>query len=328
MSVADIIIKSTGAYVPERVLSNHDLEKMVDTSDEWITTRTGIKTRHIADDNQATSDMATEAAKIALKKADLKPKDLDLILVGTVSPDMFFPSTACLVQSKIGAEHAAAFDLNAACSGYIYSLVIAAQFLNNGSYRNTLIIGAEKLSSFLNWEDRTTCVIFADGAGASVILPSDGSSQLLAFDMGVDGSWGDQLNVPAGASALPASEETVRNKLHSIKMNGNAIFKVAVNKMRETFNISMEKAGLSVEDITLVIPHQANVRIIESLRSFLKLPKEKVFINIDKYGNTSSASIPIALSEAEQQGLIKRGDIVGFAAFGGGLTWASAIIRY
>jgi len=328
MSVANIIIKSTGAYVPERVLSNHDLEKMVDTSDEWITTRTGIKTRHIADDNQATSDMATEAAKIALKKADLKPKDLDLILVGTVSPDMFFPSTACLVQSKLGAEHAAAFDLNAACSGYIYSLVIASQFLKNGSYRNTLIIGAEKLSSFLNWEDRTTCVIFADGAGASVILPSDGSSQLLAFDMGVDGSWGDQLNVPAGASALPASEETIRNKLHSIKMNGNAIFKVAVNKMRETFSISMEKAGLSVEDITLVIPHQANVRIIESLRSFLKLPKEKVFINIDKYGNTSSASIPIALSEAEQQGLIKRGDIVGFAAFGGGLTWASAIIRY
>ncbi len=328
MSVANIMIKSTGMYVPERVLSNHDLEKMVETSDEWITTRTGIRTRHIAADDQATSDMATEAAKIALKKADLKVQDLDLIIVGTVSPDMFFPSTACLVQSKLGADHAAAFDLNAACSGYIYALVIASQFLKNGSYKNVLIIGAEKLSSFLNWEDRTTCVIFADGAGASVVLPSDGSSKLLAFDMGVDGSWGDQLNVPAGASALPASEETVRKRLHSIKMNGNAIFKVAVNKMRETFNISMKKAGLSVEDISLVIPHQANVRIIEALRSFLKLPKEKVFINIDKYGNTSSASIPIAFSEAEQQGLIKRGDIIGFAAFGGGLTWASAIIEY
>ncbi len=328
MSVTNIMIKSTGMYVPERVLSNHDLEKMVETSDEWITTRTGIRTRHIAANNQATSDMATEAAKIALKKADLKPQDLDLLIVGTVSPDMFFPSTACLVQSKLGADHAAAFDLNAACSGYIYALVIASQFLNNGSYKNVLIIGAEKLSSFLNWEDRATCVIFADGAGASVVLPSDGSSKLLAFDMGVDGSWGDQLNVPAGASALPASEETVRNRLHSIKMNGNAIFKVAVNKMRETFSISMKKAGLSVEDISLVIPHQANVRIIDALRGFLKLPKEKVFINIDKYGNTSSASIPIALFEAEQQRLIKRGDIIGFVAFGGGLTWASAIIEY
>jgi 3-oxoacyl-[acyl-carrier-protein] synthase-3 len=328
MSVADIMIKSTGAYVPERVLSNHDLEKMVETSDEWITTRTGIRTRHIADENQATSDMAAEAAKIALQKADVHPKDLDLILVGTVSPDMFFPSTACLVQSKLGAEHAAAFDLNAACSGYIYALVIASQFLANGNYRNILVVGAEKLSSFLNWEDRTTCVIFADGAGASVVQPSNGGSQLLSFDMGVDGSWGDQLKVPGGAAALPASEETVRNKLHSIKMNGNAIFKVAVNKMKETFGISMKKAGLSVDDISLVIPHQANVRIIESLRNFLKLPKEKVFVNIDKYGNTSSASIPIALSEAEQQGRIKRGDIVGFAAFGGGLTWASAIIRY
>jgi 3-oxoacyl-[acyl-carrier-protein] synthase-3 len=328
MGVANIMIKSTGAYVPKKVMTNHDLEKIVDTSDEWITTRTGIKTRRIAAENEATSDMACEAAKIALKRAKLHPKDIDLILVATVSPDMFFPSTGCVVQDKLGAKHAAAIDLNAACSGYIYSLVIASNFLENNSYQNALIIGAEKLSSFLNWEDRSTCVIFADGAGASVVVPSNGESKLLAFDLGVDGSYGSQLSVPAGGARLPASEETVKNHLHCIQMNGNAIFKIAVNKMRETFQKSMKKAGITVNDISLVIPHQANLRIIEALRSYLKIPKEKVFVNIDKYGNTSAASIAIALHEAQEQGLIKRGDIIGFAAFGGGLTWGSAIIQF
>ncbi len=326
--MGNIIIKSTGSYLPERELTNFDLEKIVDTTDEWITTRTGIKTRRIAAEDEATSDMAYEAALVALKRAQLDPADIDLILVATVSPDMFFPSTGCIVQNKLGAKNAAAMDLNTACSGWIYSLVIANNFLVTESCRNVLIIGAEKLTSLLNWEDRTTCVIFADGAGANVIMPSDGSSRLLSFDLGVDGSYEKQLNVPAGGSRMPASEKTVREHLHSIHMSGNAIFKIAVNKMRETFQKSMKKAGIKAGDIDLLIPHQANMRIIESLRSFLKLPKEKVYANIDRYGNTSAASIPIALDEAQAKGLVKRGDTIGFAAFGGGLTWASAIIQY
>jgi len=328
MGTTDIMIKSTGAYVPERIMTNFDLEKIVDTSDEWITTRTGIKTRRIAAADESTSDMAYKASLIALERANLKPSDLDLILVATVSPDMFFPSTGCVVQNKLGATNAAAIDLNAACSGYIYALVIASNFLSNNSFKNALIIGAEKLSAFLNWEDRTTCVIFADGAGASIVTPSQGESKLLAYDLGVDGSFGEQLLVPAGGARLPANEDTVKNNLHCIQMNGNAIFKIAVNRMRETFTRSMEKAGITNEDISLVIPHQANLRIIESLRTYLKLPKEKVFVNIDKYGNTSAASIAIAFDEACSQGIIKRGDIVGFAAFGGGLTWGSAIFKF
>jgi 3-oxoacyl-[acyl-carrier-protein] synthase-3 len=328
MGTTNIMIKSTGAYVPEKVMTNSDLEKIVETSDEWITTRTGIKTRRIAAENEATSDMAYEAAKIALERAELSPKDVDLILVATVSPDMFFPSTGCVVQNKLGATKAAAIDLNAACSGYIYALVIASNFLITNSYKNALIIGAEKLSAFLNWEDRSTCVIFADGAGASVVTPSEGESKLLAYDLGVDGSFGDQLSVPAGGARMPASEETVRDHLHSIQMNGNAIFKIAVNRMRETFTKSMKKAGITNDDISLVIPHQANLRIIDSLRTYLKLPKEKVYVNIHKYGNTSAASIAIAFDEACNEGIIKRGDIIGFAAFGGGLTWGSAIIQF
>jgi 3-oxoacyl-[acyl-carrier-protein] synthase-3 len=328
MGTSNIMIKSTGAYVPDRIMTNFDLEKIVDTSDEWITTRTGIKTRRIAADNQSTSDMAYEASRIALERAGMEAEDIDLIIVATVSPDMFFPSTGCLVQNRLGASHAAAIDLNAACSGYIYSLVIANNFLVNGAYKNVLIIGAEKLSAFMNWEDRSTCVIFADGAGASIVTPSDGGSKLLAYDLGVDGSYGEQLLVPAGGARMPATEESVKNRLHFIQMNGNAIFKIAVNRMRETFTKSMEKAGITVDDIALVIPHQANLRIIDSLRTYLKLPKEKVFVNIDKYGNTSAASIAIALDEAHTQGIIKRGDIIGFAAFGGGLTWGSAIIQF
>ncbi len=324
----NVMIKSTGAYVPKRVLSNFDLEKIVDTSDEWITTRTGIKTRRVAADNEATSDMAYEAAKMALKRADMHPEEIELIIVGTITPDMFFPSTGCWVQDKLGAKNAAAMDVSAACSGYIYSLVIASKFIDTGSYNNALIIGAEKLTSIVNWEDRNTCVLFADGAGASVLVPSNGESKLLAFDMGTDGSYGKELLIPAGGSRMPASLETIKNKLHSIQMNGNTIFKVAVNKMRETFTKSMEKAGITADDIALLIPHQANLRIIETLRSFLRLPKEKVYVNIDKYGNTSAASIAIAMNEASEHGLIKRGDIIGFAAFGGGLTWGSAIIQY
>jgi len=328
MRGGNIQIISTGAYVPEKVLTNFDLEKIVDTSDEWITTRTGIKTRRIASEREATSDLATKAARVALSRTGMVPEDIELIIVATVTPDMFFPSTGCFVQDMLGAKNACAFDINAACSGYIYSLVIASKFLESGSYKNALIIGAEKLSSITDWEDRSTSVIFADGAGASVLMPSNGSSRLLAFDLGTDGSYGKELLIPGGGSRNPASIETVENRMHYIKMNGNTIFKIAVNKMRETFEKSMKKAGITADDISLVIPHQANLRIIEALRNFLKLPKEKVFVNIDKYGNTSAASIAIALDEAVHQGLVKRGDIIGFAAFGGGLTWGSAIIKY
>jgi len=324
----NVMIKSTGSYVPERVLTNQDLEKMVDTSDEWITTRTGIKERRIAREDEASSDMGYKAAKIALKKANLDPEAIDLIIVATITPDMFFPSTGCFIQNKLGAKNAVAFDISAACSGYIYSLIVANKFLADGSYKNALIIGAEKLTSIVDWEDRNTCVLFADGAGVAVLVPTDGDSRLLAFDMGVDGSWEQQLSIPGGGSKNPATKETVEKRMHYIKMNGNAIFKVAVNKMKESFEKSMKKAGVTTNDISLLFTHQANMRIIKALGRHLEMPGEKVFVNIHKYGNTSSASIAIALDEANEKGLLKRGDIIGFDAFGGGLTWGSAIIKF
>ncbi|HUT65036.1 MAG TPA: beta-ketoacyl-ACP synthase III [Spirochaetota bacterium] len=328
MPVPNIMIKSTGAYVPEKVLTNADLEKIVDTTDEWITTRTGIRTRRIARDDEATSDLAYEASKVALKNAGLSPEEIELIIVATITPDMFFPSTACIVQDKLGAKNATAMDVNAACSGYIYALVVGSIFLQTGDFKNALIIGAEKLTAITDWNDRNTCVLFGDGAGAAVITPSDGRGKLLAYDLGSDGSFGDMLYIPGGGSRHPATQETVEQGLHYIKMNGNPLFKIAVNKMRETFERSLKKAGLKPDDISLIITHQANLRIIEALRSFLKVPKEKVFVNIEKYGNTSSASIGIALHEACDNNMIKRGDIVGLAAFGGGLTWGSAIIEF
>ena len=328
MKPINVKVIGTGSYVPEKVLTNEDLEKMVDTSDEWITTRTGIKTRRIAAEDEATSDMAYKAACKALDDAGLGPKDIDLIIVATITPDMFFPSTACWVQEKLKAENATAFDLSAACSGYIFSYAIASGFLSSGTYKNALVIGAEKLTSILDWEDRGTCVIFGDGAGAAVLTISSGDSQLLAYDLGSNGAYGDLLYIPGGGSKNPATEETVKNRMHYIKMNGNAVFKIAVNKMKETVINSMKKANIKPDDISLLIPHQANLRIIDALRRALKLPEERVFVNIDKYGNTSAASIAIAFDEAIKEGQIKRGDIVGFAAFGGGLTWGSAILKY
>ena len=328
MSESNIMIKSTGAYVPQKILTNSELEKIVDTTDEWITTRTGIKTRRIAEDDQATSDLAYRASEVALKNAGLSPEEIELIIVATITPDMFFPSTACIVQDRLDAKNATAMDVNAACSGFIYSLVVGSTFLQTGSYKNALIIGAEKLTSITDWSDRNTCVLFGDGAGAAVIVPSEGRGKLLAYDLGSDGSYGEMLYIPGGGSRNPATEKTVEQGLHYIKMNGNPLFKIAVNKMRETFERSLKKANLKPEDISLVITHQANLRIIEALRGFLKMPKEKVFVNIDKYGNTSAASIAIAFHEACENNLIKRGDVVGLAAFGGGLTWGSAIIEY
>ena len=328
MAVADIMVKSTGAYLPEKILTNKDLEKIVDTSDEWIRTRTGISTRRIAADSEATSDLAYRAGELALKNGGIGPEELDLIVVATITPDMFFPSTACVVQDRLKAKNAVAMDVNAACSGYIYSLVVGSTFLRTETYKNALIIGAEKLTSITDWSDRNTCVLFGDGAGAALLMPSDGRGKLLAFDLGSDGSYGDMLYIPGGGSRNPATEKTVSDRLHYIKMNGNPLFKIAVNKMKETFKRSLKKAGLKPEDISVLITHQANMRIIDSLRSFLKVPKEKVFVNIEKYGNTSAASIAIAFHEACEKGVIKRGDIVGLAAFGGGLTWGSAIIEY
>jgi len=320
-------ITAVGHWVPDRVLSNADLEKMVDTSDEWIRTRTGISERRILESG-ATSDMASKAIMNMLQNRGIGPEEVDLIVTATITPDMFFPSTGCFVQNKLGAKNAVAMDINAACSGYIFSLVIASRFLESGTYANALIIGAEKLSSIIDWEDRSTCVLFGDGAGASVIVPSSGPSKLLAFDLGTDGGYEKLLFIPGGGSKNPSTKETVESRMHYIKMNGNTVFKTAVNKMRETLNKSIKAAGITTDDITLLIPHQANLRIIEALREYLDLPREKVFVNIDKYGNTSAASIGIALDEAREMGLINRGDIIAFAAFGGGLTWGSAIIRY
>lgn len=328
MAVADIMVKSTGAYLPEKILTNKDLEKIVDTSDEWIRTRTGIVTRRIAADSEATSDLAYRAGELALKNGGIGPEELDLIIVATITPDMFFPSTACVVQDRLKAKNAVAMDVNAACSGYIFSLVVGSTFLRTETYKNALIIGAEKLTSITDWSDRNTCVLFGDGAGAALLMPSEGRGKLLAFDLGSDGSYGDMLYIPGGGSRNPASEKTVSDRLHYIKMNGNPLFKIAVNKMKETFKRSLKKAGLKPEDISVLITHQANMRIIDSLRSFLKVPKEKVYVNIEKYGNTSAASIAIAFHEACEKGVVKRGDIVGLAAFGGGLTWGSAIIEY
>jgi len=328
MEPINVKVIGTGSYVPEKVLTNEDLEKIVDTSDEWITTRTGIKTRRIAEEGEATSDMAYKAALKALDDAKLKPSDLDVIVVATITPDMFFPNTACWVQEKLKAENATAFDLSAACSGYIFSYAVISGFLSSGIYKNALIIGAEKLTSIVDWEDRGTCVLFGDGAGASILAPSDGDGKLLAYDLGSNGAYGDLLFIPGGGSKNPATEETVKKRMHYIKMNGNAVFKIAVNKMKETFINSMKKANIKPDDISLLIPHQANLRIIDALRRALKLPEERVYVNIDRYGNTSAASIAIAFDEAIREGRIKRGDIVGFAAFGGGLTWGSAILKY
>ena len=328
MEPINVKVIGTGSYVPEKVLTNEDLEEIVDTSDEWITTRTGIKTRRIAAEDEATSDMAYKAALKALDDAGLVPKDIDLIIVATITPDMFFPSTACWVQEKLKAENATAFDLSAACSGYIFSYAVASGFLSSGMYKNALVIGAEKLTSIVDWEDRGTCVLFGDGAGAAVLTTSSGDSQLLAYDLGSNGAYGDLLYIPGGGSRNPATEESVKKRMHYIKMNGNAVFKIAVNKMKETVINSMKKANIKPNDISLLIPHQANLRIIDALRRALKLTEERVFVNINKYGNTSAASIAIAFDEAIKDGRIKRGDIVGFAAFGGGLTWGSAILKY
>ena len=314
--------------VPERILTNADLEQMVDTTDEWITTRTGIKERRIAADDEATSDLATRAGKLALVEAGVEAEELDLIIVATVTPDMSFPATACIVQMELGATKAAVFDLSAGCSGFVYALDMAVRAVESGAYHRVLAIGADVLSRITDWTDRSTCVLFGDGAGAAVIGPVGDKRGLLATDLGAVGAQGHFLTLPAGGSRKPASLETVEGREHFICMQGNEVYKFAVRVMGETTQRSLAKCGLTPGDIDVFVPHQANIRIIEAARKRLGIAEEKVFVNVQAYGNTSAASVPIALDEAFRGGRIKYDDIVALVGFGAGLTWASAILRW
>lgn len=321
-------IISTGSYVPDKVLNNSALEKLVDTSDQWIIERTGIKERRIANVKQAASDLAYEASKVALERADLKAEQLDLIITATVTGDMPFPSTACFIQDKVGAKNAAAFDINAACSGFLYGLYVADSFIRSGMHKNILVVGTEVLSKITDWEDRTTCILFGDGAGAVIVEPTEEDRGIISMSINSDGSMWDLLHMPAGGSRQPASRESVNNKLHYIKMKGNETFKFAVRTLEDLVLKILDDNRLDPSQISLLIPHQANLRIIQATADRLGLPMEKVLVNIDKYGNTSAASIPIALDEAVVAGRVKNGDYILLEAFGGGLTWASALIRW
>lgn len=316
-----------GKYLPEKRLTNKDLEKIVDTTDEWIITRTGIKERRLAREDQATSDMATEAAKRALENAKLKPEDIDLIIVATITPDMFFPATACLVQQKIGARTVPAFDISVACSGFIYGLAIANQFISSGVYKHALVIAAEKLSAVTDWTDRNTCVLFGDGAGAAVLGPVE-KGGILSVYLGADGRQGDLIKLPAGGSRMPATKKSIDDKQHFIKMNGSELFKHAVRIMADAALQATKPLGITAEDISLVIPHQANARILSAVAKRMGLSEDKIYLNLEKYGNMSAASSSVALVEAVEEGRIKKGDKILLDAFGGGLTWGAIVIEW
>ncbi|MCK5391636.1 MAG: ketoacyl-ACP synthase III [Deltaproteobacteria bacterium] len=316
-----------GSSVPEKVLSNTDFEKMIDTSDEWIRSRTGIVERRIAAPEVASSDLAYEAALKALEDASMDPEDIDGIVVGTITPDFIFPSTACVLQSLLGAKNAFAFDVLAGCSGFIYALHVAKGMIQGGGSKNLLVVGAETISKIMNYEDRTTCILFGDGAGAAVITTSD-TPGILSSCLGANGDGWEFLYMPAGGSRLPTSEESLKNGSHFLQMEGKEVFKEAVKALQSSSLEAIRLADITPDDIDLLIPHQANYRIIESVRKRLELPEEKVFSNLDKYGNTSSASVPIALDEAVKSGRLKRGDIVVFSAFGAGFTWGASVVRW
>jgi 3-oxoacyl-[acyl-carrier-protein] synthase III len=320
-------ITGVGMCVPKKVLTNQDLEKIVDTSDEWIISRTGIKKRRIAQPGTPSSDLACNAALKALESAKLKPEEIELIIVATITPDMPFPSTACFVQSKIGAKKAACFDIGAACSGFIYGLVSAKHFIASGMYKNALVIGVEVLSSVTDYTDRNTCVLFGDGAGAAVLQPVS-SGGILSYYLGADGDLANLLYLPGGGSKNPATADTVKNKLHYIKMSGSEVFKSAVRLMADAATRAVCEAELGCKDISLLIPHQANMRIINSVRQRIGLPEEKVYLNVAKYGNVSAASTIIALCEAVDEKRIKKGDIIVLVAFGAGFTWGSIVIKW
>jgi 3-oxoacyl-[acyl-carrier-protein] synthase III len=321
-------VASVGSYVPERVLTNADLEKMVDTSDEWITTRTGIKQRRIAAKDEYTSDMAARAALRAMKKGSILPEQIDLVIVATITPDMPFPATACLVQQKIGAFRSAAFDIEAACSGFIYAMEIGQQFIMSRTYDTVLVIGAEKLSSIIDWTDRNTCVLFGDGAGAAILQSRANAHGLLTACMGADGSKADLLSMPGGGCRCPATADSVAGRMHYLRMEGKETFKNAVNAMYTAAQESLRRCELEITRIKCIIPHQANQRIIEAVGERLGARPEQVFVNLDKYGNTSAASVAIALDEAVESGRIQRGDLILLIVFGAGLTWAAAVIEW
>ncbi|MGG1633621.1 3-oxoacyl-ACP synthase [Paenibacillus sp. FSL A5-0031] len=326
MGLHPVGIIGTGKYVPERILSNKELEAMVETNDEWIVTRTGIKERRLASAEEATSDLALHASREAIAAAGLTAEDIDLIIVATITPDMFFPSTACLLQDKLGAKQAAAFDLSAACSGFIYGLATGTSMIASGMYKHVLVVGAETLSRITDYTDRNTCILFGDGAGAVVLGPVEEGRGFQSFVLGADGSGGDLLKVHGGGSRVPASEESIQSKQHFIHMAGNDVFKFAVRIMGSVAEEALQKAGLNKEDIDLLIPHQANIRIIQSALNRLSLSEDKAMVNLDKYGNMSSASIPVALAEAVEQGRVSEGDRLVLVGFGGGLTWGASVL--
>lgn len=323
-----VMIAGTGSYVPERILTNAELEQMVDTNDEWITARTGMRERRIARADEATSDMAAAAARVALADAGMTAEELDLIIVGTSTPDMLFPSTACLVQSAIGAKGALCYDLSAACSGFLYTLETARAMLESGLYKNALVVGADKMSAVTDWTDRGTCILFGDGAGAFVLKPTVTHRGIMATVSGADGSLGDLLMIPAGGSRMPATSETVAEHQHTVKMAGNNVFKHAVRCMTEAGEDALRKAGLTADDVNWMIPHQANMRIIQAISDRVHIPMERIVVNLDRYGNTTAATVPLALDEAIRDGRVKRGDVLLFVVFGGGFTWGSMVLEY
>jgi 3-oxoacyl-[acyl-carrier-protein] synthase-3 len=323
-----VSIIGTGSYVPEKILTNADLSRMVDTSDEWITSRTGIKERRIAAKNEQTSDMAAKAAFKAIEQAKISPTEINLILVATATPDMLFPATACFVQKKIGATNAACLDISAACAGFLFGIEIAQQFITSHTHETVLVIGAEKLTSITNWTDRNTCVLFGDGAGAAILRHRGSAHGVISTHIGSDSHYTDILFMPGGGSRYPITRENVHLNLVTIHMTGKEVYKQAVTAMLRAAKKALEQAGLSIQDIACVIPHQANVRIIDAIADRLGISRDKMFVNLDRYGNTSAAAVAIALDEANRSGRIKSGDYVLMVVFGGGLTWASTIIEW
>src|SRR5690625_419598 len=324
-----VVVSGTGSYLPAGILTNDDLSQMVETSDEWIVTRTGIRERRIASADETTADMGFVASREAIAAAGLKPEDIDLLIVGTITPDMLFPSTACMLQARLGLRQIPAFDVEAACSGFLYTIDIARAMLQAGTIKHALVVGAEKLSSIVDWTHRSTCVLFDDGAGAVVLSRSDEPGiGMIDSILGSDGNGGDILHMPGGGAALPATEDSVRARQHFLKMNGREVFKIAVRVMEKAILEILEKQGLAPDDVSLFVPHQANIRILEMLATRMKLPLDRFALNIDRLGNTSAASIPIVLDEAFREGRIESGDLVVLVAFGAGLTWGATLIRW
>lgn len=315
-------------FVPEKIVTNYDLEKIVDTNHDWIVSRTGIKERRLAEKGVGASDLLLPAVEKLLKSTNTQPEDLDLIIVGTVTPDMIFPSTACMLQQKINATNAFCFDVSAACSGFLYSLATGASYIESGRYKKVLVCGSDVMSSIVDYQDRATCIIFGDGAGAVLLEPSDDENTIMDWDLHSDGSGVEYLHMKAGGSLKPASYETIDNREHFVYQDGKQVFKAAVTEMANVSVEILEKHGYNGDDLTLFVPHQANLRILEAAAKRMKLPNEKVIVNLDKYGNTTSGTIPICLSEASKDGRIKKGDLVLLAAFGGGYTWGSMLLRW